>query len=71
MKFPPPPLRTVPFQDAKGNVTRPWLDWFQAISVALSGKVPAITGSRGGNAAVTSLITQLAELGIVTDQTTP
>jgi len=31
---------------------------------------PAITGSRGGNAALTSLLTALASLGIVTDSTT-
>lgn len=31
---------------------------------------PAITGSRGGNAAVASLITQLASTGLITDSTT-
>jgi hypothetical protein len=31
---------------------------------------PAVTGSRAGNAAVASLLTQLAALGIVTDSTT-
>jgi hypothetical protein len=30
---------------------------------------PSVTGSRGGNAALTSLMTQLANLGIVTDST--
>jgi hypothetical protein len=31
---------------------------------------PAVTGSRGGNAALASLITALATLGLVTDNTT-
>jgi hypothetical protein len=31
---------------------------------------PAVTGSRGGNAALASLLTQLAALGLVTDSTT-
>lgn len=31
---------------------------------------PAITGSRGGNAALASLLTQLATLGLITDSTT-
>lgn len=31
---------------------------------------PAVTGSRGGNAALASLITKLASLGLVTDSTT-
>jgi hypothetical protein len=31
---------------------------------------PTITGSRGGNAALASLLTQLAALGLVTDETT-
>lgn len=33
-------------------------------------RVPAITGSRGGNAAVASLIAALVKLGLVTDSTT-
>jgi hypothetical protein len=32
--------------------------------------VPIIIGSRGGNAALTSLITQLAKLGVIIDKTT-
>ena len=31
---------------------------------------PAVTGSRGGNAALASLLTQLATLGLITDSTT-
>ena len=32
--------------------------------------VPTVTGAKGGNAALTSLLTHLAALGIVTDSTT-
>lgn len=31
---------------------------------------PAVTGSRGGNAALTSLLTQLASMGLITNSTT-
>lgn len=31
----------------------------------------AVTGSRGGNAAVASLLTTLASAGLITDNTTP
>lgn len=31
---------------------------------------PAVTGSRGANAALASLLTQLAALGLITDSTT-
>jgi len=31
---------------------------------------PAVTGSRGGNAALASLLTTLATLGLITDNTT-
>lgn len=30
---------------------------------------PAVTGSKGGNAALTSLITALAKLGLIADET--
>lgn len=32
---------------------------------------PRVTGSRGGNAALASLLSALAELGLITDETTP
>lgn len=32
---------------------------------------PTVTGSRGGNAALASLLTALASLGLITDSTTP
>lgn len=37
---------------------------------AAAGTKPSITGSRAGNAALASLLTQLATLGLVTDSTT-
>jgi hypothetical protein len=42
------------------------LGFYNATAVAK----PSITGSRGGNAALASLLTQLATLGLVTDSTT-
>lgn len=42
-----------------------------AIERALSvGVKPAVTGSRGGNTALASLITALATLGLITDSST-
>jgi len=32
---------------------------------------PSVTGSRGGNAALASLLTALASLGVILDNTTP
>ncbi len=32
---------------------------------------PAVAGSRGGNAALTSLLTQLDAIGLIQDNTTP
>lgn len=32
---------------------------------------PSVSGSRGGNAALASLLTALAGLGVITDNTTP
>ena len=37
----------------------------------LPDPAPSVTGSRGGNAALASLLTQLAALGHVVDNTTP
>lgn len=74
MKFPDPPVRTPLTQkDPMNNevVSRPWIEWFQAVTVALSSDVPTVTGARGGNVALTNLMTDLATLGIVVDNTTP
>jgi hypothetical protein len=35
------------------------------------GPFPVVTGSRGGNAALASLLTQLSAIGLITDDTTP
>lgn len=70
-KFPPPPVQT-PFADPKttSGISDAWVKWFQAISVKLSVLPTPITGSKGGNAALTSLLSTLASNGEVTDQTT-
>ena len=67
--FAGPPVRT-PFLDEKGFVSRAWLQYFQAISARLSSS-SAITGSRAGNPALASLLTNLATIGTVVDQSTP
>lgn len=38
--------------------------------IATLSEAPRVTGSRGGNAALESLLTALAELGLITDETT-
>lgn len=38
--------------------------------VAVPNPKPVVTGSRGGNTALASLLTQLATLGVITDSTT-
>lgn len=38
--------------------------------IADSATAPAVTGSKGGNAALASLLTALVRLGIVVDKTT-
>lgn len=39
-------------------------------TLAKLSSAPAVTGSKGGNAALASLITTLASLGLITDKTT-
>jgi hypothetical protein len=41
-----------------------------AVGKIVPSTVPAVTGSRGGNAALASLLTALAGLGLITDKTT-
>jgi hypothetical protein len=69
--FPPPPVRT-PFADQRteSGISRPWMEWFQTIAVQLATATPVVTGSKGGNAALTSLLAVLKAKGIVFDQTT-
>ena len=73
--FSAPPLRT-PFPEASAPTTfcRGWIQWFQAITDkfnALFASPPVITGSRGGNVALTNLLKQLDAQGYVKDETTP
>ena len=71
-QFPAPPVRTdFPDRGNKATFARGWMQWFQAITNRFNAAPPAITGSRGGNAALTSLLAQLAQAGVVTDNTTP
>ena len=52
--------------DANGHA-----QWSTAASALTGGTAPSITGSRGGNAALGSLLTELTTLGIITNSTTP
>jgi hypothetical protein len=56
------------FNDPDPQVGVPMLSTFLANDVRLP--VPTVTGSKGANAALTSLITTLAKLGLVLDSTT-
>ena len=49
-------------QDHLGSVLNPLLRDMR--------KAPSVTGSKGGNAALSSLISALASIGLITDQTT-
>jgi hypothetical protein len=51
---------------ANGTTYVPLLSFFTATPIAQ----PTVSGSRGGNAALTSLITTLANLGLIIDTTT-
>lgn len=45
--------------------------WMEArIASGTQATTPTVTGAKGGNAALTSLCTQLAALGIIVDSTT-
>lgn len=54
------------FNTRSGTVTLTSADVITAI-----GAPRTVTGARGGNIALASLLTQLATLGIITDSTTP
>lgn len=70
-KFPPPPLRSPFWEDSeKTIVSRPWIQWFQAVTNALGASVP-ITGSRTSGVALENLLLALQAIGLVKDQTTP
>ena len=71
-QFPAPPIRS-PFPQV-GNETefsRTWVQWFQAVTTQFNQAPIVVTGSRGGNVALTSLLKALEQLGIVTDSTVP
>lgn len=77
-QFEAPPVRTA-FPDVKawqgtGTPSFAWVKWFQTITDkfnALFGTPPVITGSRGGNAALTNLLQSLDKQGYISDKTTP
>ena len=50
----------------EGGGSAPHIGFYGAAAVAK----PSVTGSRGGNAALASLLTSLANLGLITDSTT-
>jgi hypothetical protein len=70
LAFPEPPFRSPVFEEDGKTITRAWLEWYNAVTNYLGGKVP-ITGSRSGGAAITNLLAALSKLGIISDQTTP
>ena len=48
-----------------------WIAWYNQVYLAVQPPVPtAITGSKGGNAALANLLTALAAMGLITDSTT-
>lgn len=71
--FEGPPIRT-PFPDPKsGQPSWAWMKFFLAITNKfnlLFENPPEVTGSRGGNAALASLLTQLQAQGYIKDSTT-
>ncbi len=70
MSFPAPPVQT-PFIDGNTkNISTPWLRWLQQITLALNPVTP-VTGSRSTDAALTSLLENLASQGIVRNESTP
>lgn len=71
--FQGPPIRT-PFTDPKsGQPVWAWMQFFLSIVTKfnlLFENPPAVTGSRGGNAALASLLTALDAQGYIKDNTT-
>lgn len=70
MNFPAPPIQT-PFEISRqGQMPLPWSRWFQDVATRLGYTAPTVTGSRGGNAALESLLTGLAGENLIVDNTT-
>lgn len=67
-----PTTDRVHFQDVGGVIRHMTFKDDGAVGFFGAGGItrPSITGSRGGNAAVASLLTALAQLGLITDSTT-
>lgn len=67
--------------EVKHSFNPVWLSWFLSLTNSVNAKdidvfippaaPPTVIGSRGGNAALASLLTGLAGLGIIVDSTTP
>lgn len=67
--FPAPPIRTIfPDQGAQQLFSRPWVQWFQAITNYFNSPI-IVTGSRGGNQALANLLIALNDKGIIKDNT--
>lgn len=73
--FSAPPVRTPFPQDSQPSAfSRPWINWLQSITDKfnlLFAIPPEVTGSRGGNAALASLLTALDAQGYIKNNTTP
>lgn len=61
-----PPMPKEPIGD-----TPSWREWFYALSQVLGseGSAPTVSGSKGGNAALASLVSALSTAGIIKDST--
>jgi hypothetical protein len=71
-QFPPPPIITeFPQQGAPNIFSRPWIEWFLAITNKFNGVPFSVTGSRASGAALDSLLSQLATMGIIKNDSTP
>lgn len=66
------PAQATPFVDRDGRVRPEWLRALQNLTDAINGlrDNSAIIGSAGSNAALESLLTDLAAKGVIDDQST-
>ena len=62
-----PQVHTWNHFESVGTADYAWDGGKGADTVVLQATPPAVTGSRGGNAALASLLTELANLGLITD----
>ena len=72
--FDAPPTRTAfPQEKSTTLFAWPWIKWFNAVADRFNSMFqnpPVVTGSRGGNAALASLLTALEKQGYIKDSTT-